>query len=54
MLEGGYNLKALKSSVAAVLQIISGEQQIDLPPQAGGKKIEVIIHKILRLQESYW
>jgi len=54
LLEGGYNIKALKSSVAAVLQIISGEQRIDLPSQAGGKKIEVIIHKILRLQESYW
>jgi len=54
LLEGGYNLKALKSSVAAVLQIISGEQQIDLPPQASGKKIAVIIRKILRLQEPYW
>jgi len=54
LLEGGYNLKALKSSVAAVLQIISGVQRIHLPPQASGKKIAVIIRKILRLRESYW
>jgi acetoin utilization deacetylase AcuC-like enzyme len=54
LLEGGYNLKALKSSVAAVLQIISGVQRIDLAPQASGKKVEVIIRKILRLREPYW
>ena len=54
LLEGGYNLNALKSSIAAVLRIISGEQQTKLPPQSNGKNIEVTIRKILRLQESYW
>ena len=54
LLEGGYNLEALKNSAAAVLQIISGGQRIDLPSQAGGKNIEILIRKVLEHQESYW
>ncbi len=54
LLEGGYNLKALKSSVGTVLRTISEDQRPVVPPQLDGKSIEAIIRKILKLQESYW
>jgi acetoin utilization deacetylase AcuC-like enzyme len=54
LLEGGYDLKALKGSVAAVLREMAGEQKSRTPPPAGGEKIQPLIHKILKFQEKYW
>ena len=53
LLEGGYNLKALRSSVGTVLQTMADEGERQLPLQAGGTKIDTLIRKILKIQEAY-
>ncbi len=53
LLEGGYNLAALKDSVASVLQTMVGTGQSELPAQTGGSKIDTLIRKILKIQEKY-
>ncbi|HEX9879046.1 MAG TPA: histone deacetylase, partial [Candidatus Binatia bacterium] len=53
LLEGGYNLLALKSSVATVLQTMAGEVKSPLPVQTGGVKIDALIRKVLKIQEEY-
>ncbi|MFQ5851365.1 MAG: histone deacetylase [Candidatus Binatia bacterium] len=54
LLEGGYDLDALKNSVAAVLQKMETEGGSELATQAGGQRIEPLIRKVLRVQEKYW
>lgn len=54
LLEGGYDLAALKNSVVAVLQQIKGERGGELPSEKGGEAIEPMIRKVLKVQEQYW
>ncbi len=51
LLEGGYNLTALKRSVAAVLKKMEGEREEFSP--TGGEAIQPLIRKILSVQERY-
>ena len=53
LLEGGYNLVALKESVAVVLKTMTGAQQNQLPAYTGGVKVETLIREILSIQEKY-
>ncbi|MBI4529478.1 MAG: histone deacetylase [Deltaproteobacteria bacterium] len=54
LLEGGYDLTALKNSVFAVLHEMKEKSAIDLPGKSGGEAIEPLIRKILKFQERYW
>lgn len=54
LLEGGYDLTALKGSAATVLQEIEGKSKSRTPAAAGGEQIQPLIHKILKCQEKYW
>ncbi len=53
LLEGGYDLKALKESVAAVLRSLR-DRQLGDAPAPGGAAIEPLVRHILRVQEKYW
>lgn len=53
LLEGGYNLDALKSSIASVLHVMAGGEKSELPSETGRAKIETLIRKILDIQEKY-
>jgi acetoin utilization deacetylase AcuC-like enzyme len=54
VLEGGYDLTALKNSVATVLHKLEGNQKGEPPPQGGGEAIETLIRRVLQVQEKYW
>ncbi len=53
LLEGGYNLYALKESVAVVLKTMTGAQQSQLPASTAGVKVETLIREILSIQGKY-
>ncbi len=53
LLEGGYDLQALKQSVAGVLRSLRKRQAAN-PEAAGGAAIEPLVRHILRVQEKYW
>jgi acetoin utilization deacetylase AcuC-like enzyme len=53
LLEGGYDLAALKSSVLAVLLQMQGRGPA-LAATQGGEAIEPVIRKVLQIQERYW
>lgn len=54
LLEGGYDLKALKNSVLAVLREMRGKAGTAIPDAEGGEKIRPLIHNILDIQSKYW
>jgi acetoin utilization deacetylase AcuC-like enzyme len=54
LLEGGYELTALRQSVAAVLQQMAGGSGWELAGGGGGEAIEPVIRKVLGVQEKYW
>ncbi len=54
LLEGGYDLTALKNSVLAVLQQMKGESNGKLPDDRGGEIIDPLIRKVWSFQEKYW
>jgi acetoin utilization deacetylase AcuC-like enzyme len=54
LLEGGYDLSALKNSVAAVLENIKSGETADIPDDVGGEAIEPLVRKILSIQDKYW
>jgi acetoin utilization deacetylase AcuC-like enzyme len=53
LLEGGYDLAALKNSVAAVLQTLRDGPGAERSDDVGGEAIEPLVRKILRIQEKY-
>jgi len=53
LLEGGYDLAALKNSVAAVLQTLRDGPGAERSGDVGGEAIEPLVQKILRIQEKY-
>jgi acetoin utilization deacetylase AcuC-like enzyme len=52
LLEGGYDLQALKNSVAAVLRSLQDPSAVELA-DAEGAAIEPLVRRILRVQEKY-
>jgi acetoin utilization deacetylase AcuC-like enzyme len=54
LLEGGYDLMALRDSVAVVLQVMERETREQLPKLTGGSRLEPLVRKALRVQERYW
>jgi len=55
LLEGGYDLAALKNSVAAVLEQMKQGGSWEAEGQAGGgEAIEPLVRRILAIQEKYW
>jgi acetoin utilization deacetylase AcuC-like enzyme len=54
LLEGGYHLGALKSSVATVLQQMKGSNGEGSVPETGAEEIRPLIRKILEFQARYW
>lgn len=54
LLEGGYDLTALKNSVIAVLRRMEGESEPQLPVGIGGEAIQPLIRKVLDFQQKYW
>ncbi|MBI2361570.1 MAG: histone deacetylase [Deltaproteobacteria bacterium] len=54
LLEGGYDLAALKRSVAGVLAQMRDPEKAEPPSSRGGEAIEPLVRKVLRIQEPYW
>jgi acetoin utilization deacetylase AcuC-like enzyme len=54
LLEGGYDLAALKNSVAAVLEKMAGKAESEAQSAKGGEAVEPVIRKVRRVQERYW
>ena len=54
LLEGGYDLKALKNSVACVFQEMKKVGERPMPVNAGGETIQPLIRTVLQVQERYW
>jgi len=53
LLEGGYDLQALKNSVAAVLRSIEEPRAADLG-HVRGASIEPLVRRVMSIQEKYW
>ena len=53
LLEGGYDLAALKNSVAAVLETLKEGPAADLSDNVGGETIEPLVRRILSIHEKY-
>ena len=54
LLEGGYDLEALRNSVAAVLEQLRVEGRSEPPLQVGGQRVDPLIQEVLNVQEKYW
>jgi acetoin utilization deacetylase AcuC-like enzyme len=54
LLEGGYDLAALKSSVATVLERIERRNKCAIPAAEVGTRIQQLIHQVHSIQERYW
>ena len=53
LLEGGYDLAALRSSVAAVLQVMERKKSVQDAAAPGGEKIGQLIRTIQQVREKY-
>jgi acetoin utilization deacetylase AcuC-like enzyme len=54
LLEGGYDLEALRNSVSVVLEKMTGEDRSGPAVQGGMQRVNSLIRKILKFQEKYW
>ena len=54
LLEGGYDLGALRNSVAAVFEKMKGEGRTEPLSQGGGERVKPLIQKVLNVQEKFW
>lgn len=54
LLEGGYDLGALRNSVAAVLEKMKGEGRSEPVSHGGGERVEPLIQEVLKIQEKFW
>ena len=52
LLEGGYDLSALRNSVATVLDRMQSAEAARLDP--GGERIAPRIREVLQIHEKYW
>jgi acetoin utilization deacetylase AcuC-like enzyme len=53
LLEGGYDLTALRNSVAAVLETMQQESRSKEPLKVGGDRIEPLVRRIHQIHEKY-
>jgi acetoin utilization deacetylase AcuC-like enzyme len=53
LLEGGYDLAALRNSVSSVLEQMEKEENLSPGPVKGADEIQPIICKVLEIQEKY-
>jgi acetoin utilization deacetylase AcuC-like enzyme len=53
LLEGGYDLTALRRSVAAVLETMQQDSRVIETAKRGGDSIEPLVRKILQVREKY-
>jgi acetoin utilization deacetylase AcuC-like enzyme len=53
LLEGGYDLSALRKSVAAVLEAMQQNPRVIETAKPGGDKIEPLVRRILQVREKY-
>ncbi|MFQ5916264.1 MAG: histone deacetylase [Candidatus Binatia bacterium] len=54
LLEGGYDLEALRNSVAVVLEKMKGEGRSEPAVQGDRQRVDPLIREILKVQEKYW
>lgn len=54
LLEGGYDLVALKSSVATVLERMEGRAGDEIPVKVDAGRVAPLIRRVLGVQEKYW
>jgi acetoin utilization deacetylase AcuC-like enzyme len=54
LLEGGYDLGALKNSVATVLGRMERRDESEIPAAEVGERIQKLIQQVRTLQERYW
>lgn len=54
LLEGGYDLTALRNSVAAVLQQMRLRGKTEIPVGENSERIHKLIHKVRAVQAKYW
>jgi acetoin utilization deacetylase AcuC-like enzyme len=54
LLEGGYDLTALRDSVVAVLERMKESRGNELRSEVGGKEIQPLIRRIWSVQQRYW
>ncbi|MFQ5539457.1 MAG: histone deacetylase [Candidatus Binatia bacterium] len=54
LLEGGYDLEALRNSVAVVLEKMKGEGRSEPAVQGDRQRVDPLIREILEVQEKYW
>ena len=52
-LEGGYDLTALRSSVAGVLETLQQSGGDKFPSDVGGDKIDLLIRAVLRTHDQF-
>ena len=52
LLEGGYDLSALRNSVATVLQCMQSDEAAQL--DGDGERIAARIRDVLKIREKYW
>ena len=53
LLEGGYDLTALRSSVASVLEMLQQSRVERFPSDVGGEKIDPLIRAVLRTHDQF-
>jgi acetoin utilization deacetylase AcuC-like enzyme len=53
LLEGGYDLLALRHSVAAVLEALQQKTRRGEGPESGGERIEPLVRRVLQVHERY-
>jgi acetoin utilization deacetylase AcuC-like enzyme len=53
LLEGGYDLAALRKSVAAVLEAMQQNSRVIETAKPGGDRIEPLVRRILQVREKY-
>jgi acetoin utilization deacetylase AcuC-like enzyme len=54
LLEGGYDLLALKNSVATVLERMGGRAGDEIPVEVDAGQVARLIRQVLGVQEKYW
>ncbi|HWP57547.1 MAG TPA: histone deacetylase [Candidatus Acidoferrales bacterium] len=54
VLEGGYDLLALRNSAVAVLEALASERKGDISPAVAGEPVQRVIHRVRAIQERYW
>ncbi len=54
LLEGGYDLMALKNSAFSVFQEMAGSKESANPSARGGEAVHPLVRKVLKFQERYW